>query len=141
MNHDINNQRLSFGQPSGEHNIMINTISKFLAVSLLVGTSFGAVAAESAGGVAEHMNMLIETTKAAQTAAASGDKGACLSSIKQAKQHYKELTGEPAGKPMQDAIKIMKDAQVDCESDKTADAVAKLSDVTARIQKVQASLK
>lgn len=120
---------------------MINTISKFLTVSLLVGTSFGAVAAESASGVAEHMNMLIETSKAAQTAATSGDKDACLSNIKQAKQHYKELTGEPAGKPMQDAIKIMKEAQSDCDAGNTADAATKLSDVTARIQKVQASLK
>ncbi len=121
--------------------MIISKISKFLAVTLLAGTSYSVFAAESAAGVAEHLNMLIDTTKAAQTSAAAGDKDACLSNIKQAKQHYKELTGEPAGKPMQDAIKIMRDAQADCEGGNTADAATKLGDVVSREQKVQASLK
>lgn len=137
-----NKLRLSHRQPNGEHKTMIiSKISRFLAVTLLAGTGYSAFAAESAAGVAEHLNMLIDTTRAAQTSAAAGDKDACLSTIKQAKQHYKELTGEPAGKPMQDAIKIMKDAQADCESGNTADAATKLGDVVSREQKVQASLK
>lgn len=121
--------------------MIISNISKFLAVTLLAGVTYNAVAAESAAGVAEHLNLLIETTAVAQAAAAGGDKDACLGNIKKAKQHYKELTGEPAGKPMQDAIKIMREAQGDCEAGNTADAATKLSDVVSREKAVQSSLK
>lgn len=44
--------------------MIISKISKFLAVTLLAGTSYSVFAAESAAGVAEHLNMLIDTTKA-----------------------------------------------------------------------------
>lgn len=121
--------------------MIISKISKILTASILAGATFGAVAAESASGVAEHLSMLVETTKAAQTAATAGDKNSCLSNIKQAKQHYKELTGAPNGKPMQDAIKRMKDAQSDCEAGNTANAATILGEVVQVELKVQAENK
>jgi hypothetical protein len=117
-----------------------NKTTKILGALLLTG-SCGVFAAENAAGVAEHMGLTIKTTKEAQDAAAAGNKEGCLASIKQAKQHYKELTGDAAGKPMQDAIKVMKEAQADCEAGNTAAAATKLGEVVAAEQKVQANLK
>ncbi|MEY4195706.1 MAG: hypothetical protein RLZZ226_2074 [Pseudomonadota bacterium] len=117
----------------------ISKISKILAsTTLLAGISFGAFAAENASGVAEHLSMLVETTKAAQTAATGGDKDGCVSNIKQAIQHYKELTGAPNGKPMQDAMKLMKEAKEDCSNGNTAEAASKLTGVIQVEQKIQA---
>lgn len=118
----------------------ISKTSKILASTLLAGFTFGAVAAENAAGVAEHLNLTIETAKAAQSAAAAGNKDACLSNIKQSKQHYKELTGAPNGKPMQDAIKVMKEAQENCNNGNTSEAATQLSDVVQRMLGVQASV-
>jgi len=117
----------------------INTMSKVLATTVLAGFTFGAVAAENAAGVAEHLSMLIESTKAAQTAAAAGDKDGCQSNIKQAIQHYKELTGAPNGKPMQDAVKKMKEAKDECAAGNTADAATKLGEVVPVQISIQAA--
>lgn len=117
----------------------ISNLSKILATTVLAGFTFGAVAAESASGVAEHFNLLIESTKAAQAAASAGDKEGCQSNIKQAKQHYKELTGAAQSKAMQDAIKKMNDAKEDCVAGNTADAATKLGEVATVQASIQAA--
>jgi hypothetical protein len=122
----------------------MNKTSKILSAMLLTtafGLSGSVFAAENAAGVAEHMDLTIKTTKEALEAAKSGNKEGCLAGIKQAKQHYKELTGDASGKPMQDAIKRMKDAQTECDAGNTAKAAEILGEVVASEEKVQASMK
>ena len=116
--------------------------------ALIVGGVFalGGVAsvnaAENAAGVKEHMAMTVKTTKEAMEAAKAGNETACLASIKQAKQHYKEITGDAAGKPLQDAMKKMKEAQAECEKEGGAAKGAEiLSEVVSAMEKIQANVK
>lgn len=120
----------------------MNKIVKALSVVLLAGAVSGSVfAAENASGVKEHMSLTVQTTKAAQTAASAGDKEGCLSNIKQAKQHYKEITGDAAGKPLQDALKKVKEAQAHCEAGNVHDAAPILGEAVATMEKINAGLK
>ena len=99
-------------------------------------------AAENAAGVKEHMSLTIKTTKEALDAAKAGNEAGCLASIKQAKQHYKEITGDAAGKPLQDAMKRMKDAQAECEQEGGAAKGAEiLTEVVASLEKIQSGVK
>jgi hypothetical protein len=111
-------------------------ISKVLGALLLTGAVSGsAFAAENAAGVRDFMAKTLATTKSAQAAAAAGDKDGCLRSIKQAKQEYKEITGDAAGKPLQDAMKKVKEAQAHCEAGNVHDAAPILSEAVAGMQK------
>lgn len=115
--------------------------------ALIVGGAFalGSVAvnaAENAAGVVEHMGLTVKTTKEALEYAKAGNEHACLSSIKQAKQHYKEITGDAAGKPLQDAIKRLKVAQEECEKEGGGPAAAGiLTEVVASLEKIQGNMK
>ncbi|NJC87882.1 MAG: hypothetical protein FIB02_05020 [Desulfuromonas sp.] len=111
--------------------------------SLILGGFFAltgsvSIAAENAAGVAEHFKMTVDTTKEALSHAKEGNEHACLSSIKSAKQHYKEITGDAAGKPLQDAMKRMKDAQAECEKEGGAPKAAEiLTEVVAALEKIR----
>jgi hypothetical protein len=115
--------------------------------AMIVGGVFAlggvaANAAENAAGVKEHMDLTVKTTKEAMEAAKAGNESGCLASIKQAKQHYKEITGDAAGKPLQDAMKRMKEAQAECEKEGGAAAgAAILAEVVASMEKIQANIK
>jgi hypothetical protein len=108
-----------------------------LGGALALGNVATVTAAENAAGVAEHMNLTVKTLKEALDAAKAGNKDAALSSIKQAKQHYKEITGDAAGKPLQDAIKRLKEAQAEIEKGNTAGGATILEEVVPAVEKVQ----
>ncbi|QFY43689.1 hypothetical protein F6R98_14520 [Candidatus Methylospira mobilis] len=97
-----------------------------------------AFAAENTEGVLEHLNLTVTTTKEALAAAQAGNKEGCLSAIKAAKQHYKELTGAPSGKPAQDAMKLVREGQNACEAGDTAKAVDPLSKAVTGFEKINA---
>lgn len=116
----------------------INKITTTLSAMLLTGAfASGAMAAESAAGVKEHFQLTIDTTKGAQDAAQEGNKEGCLAKIKQAKQHYKEVTGDAAGKGLQDAMKRVKEAQTECEAGNTGTAAEILGEAVISMQKLQ----
>lgn len=117
----------------------MSKIATALSAFLLTGAVSGAFAAENAAGVAEHFSLTVKTLQAAQTAATSTDKDGCLSNIKQAKQHYKELTGDAAGKPMQDVMKSVKQAQADCEAGNYAEASSILGEAAKKAESLRTS--
>lgn len=114
------------------------TLSALILGGTLALTGSAAFAAENAEGVREHMKLTVETAQKALAAAKAGDKATCLSEIKQSKQHYKELTGDAAGKPMQDAMKTVNVARDACEKGDTAGAAESLTTAVAAIEKVNA---
>jgi hypothetical protein len=117
----------------------ITKIGNVLGTLLVIGAfglSNGAIAAETSTGVNEHFDLTIKTTKEAQAAAAANNKEGCLTNIKQARQHYKEITGAASGMPLQKAMAKMRDAQAACESGDTAKGAAILSEVVADLQKI-----
>ncbi len=114
----------------------ITKIANVLGALLLTGAMGTAFAAETATGVNEHFDMTIKTVKEAQAAAAAGNKEACLTNIKAAKQHYKEITGAASGMPLQKAMARVRDAQNACEAGDTAQGAAVLSEVAADLQKI-----
>jgi hypothetical protein len=95
-----------------------------------------AYAAENAAGVAEHFKLTAQSAQEAADAAAAGNKEGCLTAIKQTKQHYKELTGDAAGMPMQRAIKRLKEGQDECEKGNTAAAAPILKEAAETIKKL-----
>lgn len=101
----------------------------------------GAVAAENAAGVKKFMEETVKNNKDAQAAAAAGNKEGCLTAIKATKQSYKEITGDAAGKPMQDAIKRVKEAQAECEGGSTAKAAEILAEVSKTMEAIAANIK
>lgn len=120
----------------------MNKIVKALSVALLAGAVSGSVfAAENASGVKEFMAKTLETAKAAQAAAVAGDEAGCLAAIKQTKQFYKEITGDAAGKPLQDALKKVKEGQAHCEAGNAQEAVPFLSEAVATMEKISAGIK
>jgi hypothetical protein len=120
----------------------MSKIFKALGALLLTGAVSGsAFAAENAAGVREFMGKTVQTAKEAQAAAAAGDKAGCLTAIKQTKQYYKEITGDAAGKPLQDAMKKIKEGQAQCEADKPQDAAPILGEAVAGMEKVNAGIK
>jgi len=122
----------------------MSILSKKLTGTVLAGfmvAAGSAFAAENAAGVAEHMKMTIKVTKDALDGAKSGNEAACLANIKQAKQHYKEITGDAAGKPLQDAMKRMKDAQAECEAGNSAKGAEILTEVVASMEKIQSGIR
>lgn len=122
---------------------MTNFAKKLSGVLLasLVSVAGSTLAAESAAGVAEHMGLTIKVTKEALEAAKAGNEAGCLANIKQAKQHYKEITGDAAGKPLQDAMKRMKEAQAACESGNSAQGAEILTEVVSAMEKIQTNIK
>ena len=124
---------------------MKNEFNKKLGVAIVTGF-FGlgiglAQAAESAAGVKEHMDLTVKTTKEALAAASAGNAEGCVTSIKQAVQHYKEITGDAAGKPLQDAMKKVKAAKDACQAGDAAAGAAVLADVVPDLEKIQAGTK
>ena len=115
---------------------MKNITISFSAL-LMAGALGSAIAAESATGVNEHFDLTVKSVQSAQAAAASGDKAGCLENIKAAKQHYKEITGASAGKPLQDALKKMRTGQEACEAGDTAKGAGILSEVAGDLQKIR----
>jgi hypothetical protein len=137
---DYNNRR-------GELNNMKNA-SKKLGVALVTGMlSLGVAslshAAENASGVVEFMGKTVETTKEAYTHAKEGNEKACVDSIKQVKQFYKEITGDAAGKPLQDAMKKVKAAQLECEKGEGGGVAASaiLGEAVVAMEKIKAGMK
>lgn len=114
--------------------------SVITGVALALAVSGSVFAAENTEGVKEHMALTVEKTKAAQDAASAGNKEECVKEIKQAKQHYKEITGDAAGKPLQDAVKLLKVAQDECEKGNTAKAATTLADVKSQLDKINAAV-
>jgi hypothetical protein len=117
----------------------MNKIANVLGALLLTGAfglSGGAFAAETATGVNEHFDLTIKTAKEAQAAAAAGNKDNCLASIKQVKQHYKEITGAASGMPLQKAMAKLKTAQAECETGNTAKGAEILTEVVNDLQKI-----
>ena len=117
--------------------IKISTV----ASTVLLALASNVFAAEDAAGVKEHMVAFLQKTKDAQASATAGNKDECVTNIKEAKQHYKQLTGDPAGKPTQDAIKLLKVGQEECEKGDTAKATTTLADVVGRLEKINATVK
>lgn len=118
----------------------MSKISTVVSSALLALAVSGSVfAAENAEGVKEHLGLTLETTKAAQAAAAAGNRDECLAKIKAAKQHYKEVTGDAAGKPLQDAIKVLKVGQEECLAGDTAKAAVTLTEVVNALGSIAAS--
>ena len=113
-------------------------ITAILSAMLLAGTAF---AAENAAGVKEFMGKTVQTAKEAQAAASAGDEAGCKAAIKQTKQYYKEITGDAAGKPLQDAMKKIKEAQAHCEAGNAQEAAPLLSEAVATMEKVNAGIK
>lgn len=122
---------------------MKNKITKVVGAFLLSG-AFGlssAFAAENAAGVKEFMNLTVKTAKEAHDAAAAGSKDGCLSAIKQTKQYYKEVTGDAAGKPLQDAMKRLKEGQAACQADDLPGAAMVLKEVVVAMEKINSGSK
>lgn len=116
--------------------IKISTVASTVLL-VMAGNVF---AAENAAGVKEHMALTLQKIKDAQASAAAGNKDECVTNIKAAKQHYKEITGDAAGKPLQDAIKVLKVGQEECDKGDTAKAAQTLSGVVASVDKINSSL-
>lgn len=125
----------------------MKNINKKIGIALVAGIAslgFASLshAAENAAGVVEYMNKTVEATKEAYTHAKEGNEKACLDSIKQVKQFYKEITGDAAGKPLQDAMKKVKAAQADCEKEGGGpDAANTLGEAVAAMEKIKAGMK
>ena len=84
--------------------------------ALLVLAAAGNVyAAENAEGVKEHMAKTLEVAKQALEAAKAGNREECLAKVAATKQHYKEITGDAAGMPLQKAMKTLREGQNLCE--------------------------
>jgi hypothetical protein len=121
-----------------------NKIANMLGALLLTGAfglSGGAFAAENAAGVAVHFDELVKSAQLALDSAKAGNKDASLTEIKAAKQHYKELTGDAAGKGMQDAIKKLSAAQDAIKAGDTAKGAEILGEVVPELQKLKSASK
>jgi hypothetical protein len=123
---------------------MKKEIIKNAGIALLAGV-FGlgvgaASAAENAAGVKEHMGLTVSTTKEALAFATAGNGEGCVTSIKAAIQHYKEITGDAAGKPLQDTIKKIKAAKDACAAGDATEGAAVLTDAVANLEKIQAGM-
>ncbi len=120
----------------------MSKISTVVASAVLALTVSGNVlAAENAEGVKEHFGLFVQKTKEAYAQAMGQDKDECVRLIKAAKQHYKEVTGDAAGKPLQDAIKDIKVAQDQCSEGKFTEATATLASVVAQVEAIQKAIK
>jgi hypothetical protein len=114
------------------------TLGGFVLGGAIALTGSVAFAAENTEGVLEHLSLTVKTTQEALDAAKASNKEGCLSAIKQAKQHYKELTGAPSGKPAQDAMKLVREGQNACEAGDTAKAVDPLTKAVSGFEKINA---
>jgi hypothetical protein len=120
----------------------MSKISTVMSSALLaLAVSGNVFSAENAEGVKEHFALTQEKTKEAQAAAAAGKKDECLLAIKAAKQHYKEITGNAASKGLQDAIKVLKVGQEECEKGDTAKAATTIGEVVTSLDVIKASVK
>lgn len=115
----------------------LSKISKALGAAVVMSAvSFSAFAAEDAAGVKEHLGLTLKTAQAAQAAAAAGDKNQCVVEIKACIQHYKQLTGDVNGKPMQDAVKQLKEGKEECQQGNTTKASTTLAEAVGKLQNI-----
>jgi hypothetical protein len=112
-------------------------ITHSLSALLLAGALGQATAAETTTGVNEHFDLTIKSTQEAQAAAAGGSKEGCLSNIKKAKQHYKEITGAASGMALQKAMAKLKEGQTACEAGDTTKGAQILGEVVTDLQKIR----
>jgi hypothetical protein len=113
--------------------------------AILIGGAFAiatgaAAAAENAAGVKEHFALLVKTSKEALEHASADHADLCAESLKAAKQHYKEITGDAAGKPLQDAMKKITAARDACQSGDAGAAAEVLKETVTQIEKIQANI-
>ncbi len=87
------------------------------------------------------MGLFINSVKEATDHANQGHADLCTESIKKSIQHYKEITGDAAGKPLQDAVKRIKAAKDACQAGDTSEAAAVLSSTVPEIEKINAGIK
>ncbi len=114
--------------------------ASLLAGAFSLGISSEIIAAESPGGVARYMDLTIKSTQQAQQQAKQGNKEGCAQNIKEARQHYKEITGDTAGMPMQRAMKKIKTAQTACEAGDTAKGADILTDALKDLEAIQGKM-
>lgn len=120
----------------------MNKIAKVLGALLLTGFLSGSVfAAENSAGVAEHFDQLVKTAGLALDNANNGNKEAAITDIKQAKQHYKELTGDASGKDMQDVVKQLTAAQDALKSGDAEKGKEILAGANAKLKELRSRLK
>lgn len=120
----------------------MNKIAKAFGAMLLTGILSGsAFAAENSAGVAEHFDLLVKTAGLALDNANNGNKDAAITDIKQAKQHYKELTGDASGKEMQDVVKQLSAAQDALKNGDTEKGKEILAGANAKLKELRARLK
>ena len=74
--------------------------------------------------------------KAATEAAKAGDAKGCTDHYKQAKQHYKEITGNAASMSLQKAIDVMKTGKEACQAGDTAKGAEAGEKVTAELDAI-----
>ena len=91
-------------------------MSKITTALLALAISGSVFAAENAEGVKEHYGLTQKEVKEAQAAAAAGNKEECVKHYKQAKQHYKEITGNAASMRLQKAIDVMQTGKEACQA-------------------------
>ncbi|GAB6047331.1 hypothetical protein JCM19379_11550 [Methyloparacoccus murrellii] len=110
----------------------MSKISTVVSSALLaLAVSGNVFAAENAEGVKEHFALTQKEVKEAQAAAAAGNKEECVKHYKQAKQHYKEITGNAASMRLQKAIDVMQTGKEACQ----AGDVAKGAEVGVHVSK------
>lgn len=128
------------GEPTGtpeERKLQMKMIKTAVSTTLIALAFSGSVfAAENAEGVKEHMQITVNKAKDALAAAQAGNKDLCVSEIKVTKQHYKEITGDAAGKPLQDAIKNIKVAQEECATGDTKKGAETLAGVVSALEAI-----
>ncbi|QSA96095.1 hypothetical protein [Methylococcus sp. EFPC2] len=122
---------------------MSKIAKKLIGVVLagFIGLAGSAFAAENAAGVVEHTDLTVKSIKAALEAAKAGNAAESLANIKQGRQHYKEITGDAAGKPLQDAIKVLREGQVALEAGDTKKGAEILTGVVSSLEKIQSGIK
>lgn len=99
----------------------MSKISTVLSSALLVLAASGNVfAAENSEGVKEHFGLTQKEVKAATESANAKDAKGCTDHYKQAKQHYKEITGSAASMRLQKAIDVMQTGKEACQAGDTA---------------------
>ena len=115
----------------------MSKISTVLSSAVLaLAASANVFAAENSEGVKEHFGLTQKEVKAATDAAKAGDAKGCADHYKQAKQHYKEITGNAASMRLQKAIDVMQTGKEACQAGDTAKGAEVGEKVTAELDAI-----
>jgi uncharacterized membrane protein len=117
-------------------NMKMSKISTVLSSALLALAAGNVFAAENAAGVKEHFGLTQQEVKAATEAAKAGDAKGCTDHYKQAKQHYKEITGNAASARLQKAIDVMQTGKDACQKGDTATGVSVGEQVSSELDAI-----